>query len=76
MERIRAITSDVNYLVRPGDHFNLVLPDGTVLNVEQTADDFSIVRQNGMVAYTKPTSQHAKETDAESRGVEETTGRN
>ena len=48
-----------------GDHFNLILADGTMLNVEQTADDFSIVHQDGIVAYTAPTSDHAKEHDAD-----------
>lgn len=51
------------YLIRPGDHFDLTLPDGTTFNVEQTADDFSIVHQDGQVAYTCPTSPHAKEQD-------------
>ena len=67
------ITRTATYIVQPGDSFNLLLSDGTLLNVEQTADDFSIVRQNGVVAYTKPVSQHAK--DCEDNPAE-TTGRN
>lgn len=61
-------------VVRPGDHFNLLLPDGTLLNVEQTADDFSITRGNGLVAYTKPTSETA--IHIESGDTEQTTGKN
>ena len=62
-----------NVMVAPGNHFNLVLPDGTVLNVEQTADDFTICRSNGICAYTKPTSKHAIENEDDPR---QTTGRN
>jgi hypothetical protein len=60
-------------VVSPGDHFNLLLPDGTMLNVEQTADDFSICRGNGIVAYTKPTSPFAIQNED---NPEQTTGRN
>lgn len=67
------ITSGAAYAVMPGDHFMLLLPDGTLLNVEQTADDFSIVRGNGIVAYTKPTSNHAIAQDGDEP---QTTGRN
>lgn len=45
--------------IRPGDHFQLLLPDDTLLDLEQTQDDFSIVRSNGIVAYTKATSTAA-----------------
>lgn len=65
--------------IHPGDHFTIWLPDGTVLNVEQTADDFSIVRCNGNVAYCKPTSEVAKQIDGvfdPSVALEQTTGRN
>lgn len=76
---MKTFSNGETYLIRPGDHFDLVLPDGMVLNVEQTADDFTIVRDNGIVAYRKPTSDVAKQQD----GVgwigdesEQTTGRN
>lgn len=52
-----------NIIVRPGDHFNVVLPDGTVLNIEQTADDFSVVRLDGKLICLLPTSKSAKEDD-------------
>ena len=55
-----SIGNDTVVIIGPGDHFDLLLPDGTILNVEQTADDFTICRQNGIVAYTKPTSDFAK----------------
>ena len=71
---MRNLDRAVTYVVRPGDHFDLLLPDGTVLNVEQTADDFSIVRANGCVAYTTPTSAYAKTHDSNDRT--QTTGRN
>ena len=51
-------------VVAPGDFFNLTLADGTVLNVEQTADDF-LVHAEGRVAYTAPTSAFAKDIYAE-----------
>jgi hypothetical protein len=69
-------------VISPGDHFNLLLPDGTFLNVEQTQDDFSIVRGNGNVAYTKPTSAVAIAIDGtgapgeENPELQQTTGRN
>lgn len=61
-------------VILKGCSFDMMLADGTVLNVEQTADDFQIVRVNGNVAYTKPTSEVAKHI--ESSDIEETTGRN
>lgn len=61
-------------VILEGCSFDMMLADGTVLNVEQTADDFQIVRMNGIVAYTKPTSETAK--FIESADAEETTGRN
>jgi hypothetical protein len=42
-----------------GDHFDLQLPDGRILNFEQTADDFSIVHKDTVVA-SLPTSEVAK----------------
>ena len=68
------INKGSNVLVSPGDYFNLVLPDGTILNVEQTADDFSICRPNGFVAYTKPTNPANPAFIEEN--AEQTTGRN
>lgn len=59
--------------IKPGDSFDMVLPDGTVLNVEQTADDFSITKADGVVAYTRPTSDIAKVSDS---AMETVTGRN
>jgi len=59
------LTIGATYIVRPGDHFELVLPDGTTLSVEQTQDDFSIVRSDDEVAYRTPTSQFAKENEAD-----------
>ncbi len=68
-------------VVRPGDHFNILLPCGTLLNVEQTQDDFSICRGNGVVAYTRATSEAALLEDKQSReyggeDLTQTTGRN
>lgn len=78
-----AARSNIGYhgetiVVRPGDYFHLLLPDGTILNVEQTQDDFSIVRGNGVVAYTKPTSESAMKSDGAGVGgeAEQTTGHN
>lgn len=59
------------FTIMPGDHFKLLLPDGTLLDVEQTADDFSICRGNGIVAYTKATSHAAIAEDGD---VKQTTG--
>ena len=75
---MRRINPGDNYLIVPGDHFTVLLPDGTLLNVEQTQDDFSIVRGNGLVACTKPTSGHAIAADEVKLGDEsqQTTGRN
>lgn len=57
-------TNGETYVVCPGDYFNILLPDGTMFNVEQTADDFSIVHfRTGQVVYTNPTSVYAKEND-------------
>ena len=56
------------YQVLPGDHCTLVLPDGTVLNLEQTADDFRLVYANnddersGRVALSVPTARPAATT--------------
>lgn len=69
----RAIERGATYPLQAGDHFDILLPDGSLLNVELTADDFTIVRSNGMLAYTKPVSQHAKDNEDDPR---ETTGRN
>jgi len=33
--------------------------------VEQTQDDFSMVHADGIVAYSNPTSQHAKDQEAD-----------
>lgn len=69
-----SVPKGATIVVSPGDHFNLLLPDGTFLNVEQTQDDFSICRGNGLVAYTKPTSEHAIKEDSDN--TIQTTGRN
>jgi len=53
------------YFIMPGDEFKFLLPDGTVLHFEQTQDDFSIVRSDDEVAYRTPTSQFAKENEAD-----------
>ena len=58
------IPGDVT-LVEPGDRAVFKLLDGTVLNIEQTQDDFSITHEDGTVAYTKPTSKVAKAIDAD-----------
>lgn len=69
---IRNFDIGATYHIRPGDHFHLMLPDGTVLEVEQTADDFQIVRQhNDLIAYTKTTNPHLADPTAA-----ETTGKN
>jgi len=60
---MKTLTIGETYLVSPGDHFKLVLPDGMVLTVEQTADDFSIVKSDDIVAYTRATSPYAKSVD-------------
>jgi len=62
---VRMIDVGSTYTLRPGDHFDVMLPDGTILNVEQTADDFSIARQDGTVAYTTPTSPFAKDQESD-----------
>ena len=59
-------------MVEPGDHFQLLLPDGDLLEVEQTADDFSINRSRGYVVCNHPTSKSAKDSDSE---IPVTTGR-
>ncbi len=41
--------------IAEGDCFDLLLPDGTSLKVKQTDRDFSILCDNGAVAYTKVT---------------------
>ena len=68
-----SINAGATVVIRPGDHFDIVLPCGAVLNIEQTADDFSICRQNGVVAYTTPTSAFAI---ADTEDKTQTTGRN
>jgi hypothetical protein len=73
MTRPTSIEHGRTIIVQPGDHFDLVLPDGNVLNVEQTADDFTIVRSNGFIAYTAPTSESAKANETDGK---QTTGRN
>ena len=51
------IIKGLTYNIRPGDHFKLLLPDGTVLSVEQAGnDEFSIVRPDGTIAYIKDTA--------------------
>lgn len=58
--------------VRPGESFKLWLPDGTILEVEQTSDDFTLRRQSdGFVCYTQPTSVTAKHIES---AVEERSG--
>jgi hypothetical protein len=42
------------------------------IRVEQTGDDFIIIRGNGVVAYTKPTSEEAIKID----DTKQTTGYN
>lgn len=44
---------DLRIQVDIGDHFDMIFPDGTVLNVEQTSDYFSIVDAEGNVIFTK-----------------------
>ena len=61
--KLVAIDSSDHVLVTPGNHFTLLLPDGTMLDVEQTADDFSITAR-GFVCFTKATSETAKRSDA------------
>lgn len=58
------ITRHNTYRVAPGDTFDLLLPDGSILNVEQTADDFSIW-QDDRAVFTKATSPLAKAIDGE-----------
>lgn len=65
----------INIKLEPGNHFTLVLPDGTALNCEQTQDDFSIVRMNGVVAYTAATNKNLPEYEAERSEILQTTGR-
>ena len=72
---MRIFDNGETYLMAPGTHFNLLLPDGRILNVEQTADDFSMVRATGIVAYNTPTSQSAKDSDGWDE-AQPTTGRN
>lgn len=60
------------YKCPPGTHFDLLLPDGTILNVEQTSDDFIICLWDGRVVASHPTSQYAKRED---EGLEFVTGR-
>ena len=64
--------------IAKGDHFAILLPDGTMLQVECTNDDFSIVRGNGLVAYEKPISESAMRSDGVVLGdqSQQTTGRN
>lgn len=49
--------------IEPGSHFDILLPNGQGLQVECTADDFSMVRLDGTVAYTCPISPVAIEID-------------
>lgn len=60
---IRLIAKGDTISVGKGDYFQLLLPDGTVLYVEQTADDFQIVKAAGVVCYSRPTSESAKKSD-------------
>lgn len=46
-----------------GDHFSMILPDGSSFNCEQTADDFSIVAMDGKVILSRATSKTAKADD-------------
>jgi len=50
--------------VQEGDHFSMILPDGSSFNCEQTADDFSIVGMDGKVMLSRATSKSAKADDA------------
>lgn len=73
------ITKGEMVLVSKGDHFDLLLPDGTLLNVEQTGDDFSITRatgpNQGVVCYSQPTSESAKASDGQDSEREVISGR-
>lgn len=63
---MRILEKDVKYVINKGDHFKFLLPDGTVLNFEQTTDDFSItknVKGEELVCYTQATSESAKKSD-------------
>lgn len=40
-------------LIKEGESFDILLPSGVFFNVEMTADDFSIVRNDGKVVYTE-----------------------
>jgi len=64
------ITPGARFVLEPGDWFAMTLPDGIVLDVEQTSDDFSITVEDGkgmveddVVITRHPTSQIAKKTD-------------
>jgi hypothetical protein len=65
MSRITSIVRGSTVSLQFGDHFDLLLPDGTTLNVELTGDDFSITKTDGVVAYTRPVSESAKQTDVD-----------
>jgi hypothetical protein len=61
--------------IPPGSAFNVRLPDGTMLNVEQTADDFSITTIDGTVCYSRPTSEMAKQSDGQDDDREVVSGK-
>jgi hypothetical protein len=61
-----ALPRGTTVTVSPGDHFKLLLPDCTLLQVEQTADDFSIITNDeGIVKCSMPTSASAKKSDGD-----------
>lgn len=72
VECMGTIPNNATYMIQPGQHFKLKLPDGTELTVECTQDDFSINREDGTVAYTKAISSTAKFSDSD---MAVTTGR-
>ncbi len=45
-----------------GDHFKMLLPDGRELHFEQTQDYFSITNSQGLVVYSRPTSESGELT--------------
>lgn len=63
------IVNGHRYKIEVGNYFDVELPDGTVLSVDCTQDDFSVVCQEGFVVYRAPISDAAKQQDEELRSL-------
>jgi len=48
--------------IEDGDHFSVLLPDGSQLHFGQSRDEFAMLNSLGMVIYSRPTSPQTKQS--------------